>query len=700
MTEAPTQHWWTAAEIADARLPDLPATKQGVNEISRRENWRAHPGKARRRAGRGGGWEYHFSLFPSRAKVALTKVAKVEAPIRSRSQAWTDFETLKANAKARAEERLTALREISELECAGLTRTEAVRAVTRKTGRSEKTLWNWLGMVEGIAPEDWLPHLAPASGGGRADQSELDAAFVEMVKGYFLTRSKPPMTAAYDWAVEVAKAEGVAVAPLWKIRRVIADTVPGHVLAFLREGPHALSRYFPHQTRDKTYMHAMEAVQSDYHKFDVFIQFPDREKPGRIQMVAISDIYSGKFLAYRLSETANGHTVQLAFGDLVRRYGIPQHVLLDNGHEFVNKVMAGQIEHRKRFKQTEGEVLGLFPLLGIQTHFATPGWGQAKPIERAFRDLCDRVAKHPAFVGAYTGRNTVEKPENYGARAVTLDAFREVLEREIAAHNARRGRRSEVANKRSFDEVFNESYARSPITKATEEQQRLWLMRAEGVSTDKKNGEIKLHGSRYWAEWMWQIAGQPVTVRFDPDDLQNGLLVYAMDGAFLGEAPVKLAGRFLSVADAKEHARDKKAFTRAAKEAARIDKKMSDAAMAKRLADAQRDMPGDGLPDAGVVRLPKIHPAAPKGGRRRAVATDEEAQLSASVTRLEERLKSARPEERDPEADFARAMELERMEADDQPMTPEQTDWLTDYRQTSEYRSRVRMHRALGKNQE
>lgn len=695
---APSQTWWSASEIAEAGLPDMPDTKRGVNDLAKRDGWASQPGKARRRAGRGGGMEYHVSLFPIRAKIALTKTAEPKPEgIRPREEAWATYAKATPKSREKAEARLAALTELHALEGVGLTRTEAVRAVSQQFEVSEKTLWNWLGLIEGVAREDWLPYLAPAPGGSRDQRTEVSEAFLETVKQYFFTRSGPPLTAAYDWACDVARAEKMPIAPLWKVRRLIAE-VPTHVQAYLRKGPEAVGRLFPHQTRTKSYLRAMECVQTDYHKFDVFIQFPGRDKPGRIQMIAISDVYSGKFLAYRLSETANGHTVQLTFGDLVRRYGIPQHCLMDNGHEFVNMVMAGQVKHRKRFKQMQDEVLGLFPLLGIDLHFATPGHGQAKPVERAFRDLCDRVAKHPAFVGAYTGRNTVEKPENYGSRAIPLEDFRVVLEREIAAHNARRDRRSEVANGQSFDEVFNASYSNTPITKPTEEQQRLWLMRAEGVRANRGNGEIKLYDSRYWAEWMWQIAGQEVTVRFDPDDLMNGLTVYTMDGTYLGDAPVKRPGEFLNVEHAKEHARDKAAHKRMTREAARLEKKMSDAKAAKRLADAQRDMPGDGLPDAGVIRLPKIHPHAPKGGKHRQVAPEEEARLSASVTRLEERMRAPKaPLERDREADFARAMELEQMQADGYPLSDQQRAWLADYQDTSEYRSQIRLMHATQK---
>lgn len=691
---APSQTWWSASEIAEAGLPDMPTTARAVQIMAKREGWASMPGKARRRAGRGGGMEYHVSLFPIRAKTSLMQAPKAPDGPRPREEVWAEFEGLKSTAKAKAETRLNALREIDDLEGIGLTRTEAVRAVSTQINTSEKTIWNWLALVEGVAREDRLAYLAPRPGGAKGRKVEVDERFMDLVKGSYFQQSGAPLTAAFEWAERVAIQEGIPVPQIHQVRRIIDATVPKHVQIFLTKGAHALARYYPHQTRDKTYMTALEGVQADYHKFDVFIRFPD-QRTGRIQMIAISDIYSGKFLTYRLSETANSHTVQLAFGDMVRRYGIPSHVLLDNGHEFVNKVMTGQVEHRHRFKIKDDDVLGLFPLLGIQVHFATPGWGQAKPIERAFRDLCDRVAKHPEFIGAYTGRNTVEKPENHGALAIPLDEFKAVLDREIAAHNARRGRRSEVANQRSFDEVFNSSYSNAPIRKATEEQQRIWLMRGEGVKAHRENGEIKIYETRYWAPWMYQVAGEKVTVRFDPDDLHAGLFVYAMDGTFLGDAPVLKAGKFFDVAAAKEHKRNKRAFERATKEAAKIERKIGSAEIAARLRAAGQDIPDDGLPEAEVVRMPKIHRAAPKGGRRKAALPSEDAErISATITKIEARRAAAEPE-RDPQADFARALELQELQEAGRPLTAEQADWLSEYTQSSEYRSRLKMHRAL-----
>ncbi|RYS32216.1 hypothetical protein DLS39_13645, partial [Staphylococcus pseudintermedius] len=148
-------------------------------------------------------------------------------------------------------------------------------------------------------------------------------------------------------------------------------------------------------------LHAMELLNIDGHKFDVFVKWDD----GRISRpmgVAIQDVYSRKMLAVRIGESENKDLTRLAFGDVFRDYGIPKACLMDNGRAFASKAMTGGAKPRFRFKIKDEDPAGLLTSLGIQIHWATPYRGQSKPIERAFRDFCDRVAKHPKFHGAYT----------------------------------------------------------------------------------------------------------------------------------------------------------------------------------------------------------------------------------------------------------------------------------------------------------
>ncbi|MBK2942420.1 hypothetical protein FKK50_26750, partial [Klebsiella pneumoniae] len=139
------------------------------------------------------------------------------------------------------------------------------------------------------------------------------------------------------------------------------------------------------------------------------------------------------------------------------------------------------------------------------------------PIERAFKDLCDSIAKHPAFAGAYTGNNPMAKPENYGSKAVDWDRFCAVAGEEIAEHNAQPGRRTEMAQGRSFDEAFAESYATAPIKKVVDPAVlRMALLAADQRLISKATGHLELEGNRYWHPQMFALRGELGAEALDP----------------------------------------------------------------------------------------------------------------------------------------------------------------------------------------
>ncbi|MFB9148726.1 transposase domain-containing protein [Roseovarius ramblicola] len=694
---APAQQWWSAAELAEAGLPDLPGTKRKVNEMAKREGWSAQPGKVRRRRGAGGGVEYHWSVLPMRARLRLgSEQATRQAAQAGANEAWARFDAAGDTARAEAERRLSAIAQVESLEGAGLTRSMSVREVARKLGCSEKSIWNWLGMLEGVSAADRLAYLIDGravrkSPGLRAD---LDDEFCALVRSDWLRPSQPSLTSCYDRAARVWLGEkrNSAVPPLHQVRRWMKANVSKPTEVFMRKGAEALKRFYPAQTRSKAFMVPMECIQGDYHKFDVFVQWPGIATPVRPQLMAWSDVYSGKLLAWRLSDTANSHTVQLVTGDLIREWGVPQSVLMDNGKEFANKAMTGGDKTRNTFKVMDEDIPGLLPLLGIEIHWATPYSGQSKPIERAFRDLCDRVAKHPAFDGAYTGNSPMAKPEDYGSRAIPLEDFKAVLEEELAHHNARPGRRSEVAMGRSFNEVFNEGYARATIRRATDEQLRLWLLRAEGVRAKRGNGALKLYDTEYWSEWMYRIAGEKVVARFDADDLAAGLEVYDLKGRYLGHAECREVVQFFDVDQSRDHNRKRKAWMKAQKAEAKALREYTAAELAARLRASGDLAPDEPLPEAQVHQLVTPHKAAPKRRAATPEDTEREAAHSATIARLEER-RAAPREEDDPEVRFARARALERAVEAGEVLTQAQADWLGDYRTSSEYRAHLRIER-------
>lgn len=399
---------------------------------------------------------------------------------------------------------------------------------------------------------------------GRKKETIDDEVWAAIYTDY-MRKEGPALSACYDRV----KRAGYRM-PTYKtvLRRI--NEIPEIERVLKREGIEAALRIYPAQARDKGVFRALEAVNADGHKFDVFVQWPDGEI-SRPVMVAWQDIYSGKVLSYRVTKTENTDTIRLAFGDMISTWGIPSAAYLDNGRGFASKWLSGGMETRFRFKVKEEEPHGVFRQFGVQVHWATPYHGQAKPIERAFRDMCEYIAKHPAFAGAYTGNTVLSKPENYGSNAIPFEQFMAVLDNEIAAHNAREGRRSEVCNGRSFDQAFEASYQAHDIPQASEHQKLFCLMAAELIKPSKTDGCVNMFKNRYWAEELCDYRGKEVTVRFDPDNLQDAVWVYTKEGSFICTADRIAATGFNDTQAAREHNRARRQFVKAAKQ--RIDAK-------------------------------------------------------------------------------------------------------------------------------
>jgi transposase InsO family protein len=602
--------WFTASELADLRLSGLPRAKRDINRLADAENWEiaADDGGlrlARRRKGRGGGFEYHVSLLPAAARadlvrrgVVATEGAAEAGNCNDASNLWHWLARQPEAVRAEAKRRASILGCIDMFESSGMARSAAVSAVAASEGVSAGTLWNWLRLVSGVANADRLPHLAPRRQGGGVE-AEVDPEIWQSLLSDYLRLSGASWMTCYRRAAKKAADRGIAIPHARTLLRKMEREVPAQVITLRRKGEEALRGMLPAQIRSVADLEAMELVNIDGHKCDVFVKWPD----GRIirpTMVAIQDVYSRKFLSWRIAESEDMVTARLVFADLFAKWGIPKGLLSDNGRAFASKWLTGGSKTRFRFKVRDEDPTGLLVALGIQIHWAKPYRGQSKPIERGFRDFCDAIAKHPAFEGAYTGNRPDAKPENYGSKAVDLDTFLRIWNAGVAAHNGQLGRRSEMAGGRhSFDQVFEESYARAPIGKATEEQLRMALLAADQVSCDRKTGAIILAGNRYWASEMVELAGQRVTVRFDPEQLHAPIHVYDHAGRFLVTAPLWEATGFLDMGAAKQRQRLERNWKKSTRDAATaLDLLRADELVAS-MPDYETD---DTAPTPSVVR--------------------------------------------------------------------------------------------------
>lgn len=499
---------------------------------------------------------------------------------------WADYERRAPAEKAEAARRLDALEG----------RGPAVPA---------RTLRNWRAQVRGVPRAHWLAALVPARR-GRPIAADCDPRAWDMLVSDWLRPEQPCVAACLRRLREAAAREGWGPIPSDRtLRRRLETQVPRAVKVAAREGLRAAARLIPAQRRSRAQLAALEGVGADGHKLDLLVIPPGGGDPVRPVLLALQDLASGKILAHRLGLTESWHLVRLAFLDLLEKWGVPGAVWLDNGRGFAAKWLTGGNPYRFRFKLRPDEPAGLLTRLGVTVHFSTPYHGQAKPIERAFRDLAEEISRHPAAAGAYTGNRPDRKPENRGERPLAWEECRRLVAEGIARHNARPGRRGGVCAGRSFDQTFADLWAQAVVARPTAAQLRLFRLAAERVTARAPAGEIEIAGARWWHPELVARAGQRLTVRFDPDALSRPAAVYDADDRLICEAEAVEGVPFDSLEAARARAREAARWRRQVRAGLAAERRLAAAEVARLAGPAAPPAPptAEVVPEPAALRL-------------------------------------------------------------------------------------------------
>lgn len=555
--------WFTAKSLVG--VIGMPTTDRRI-----RSRLDANCGqKQKRKAGRA--YEYHFDCLPPETRNYLVKnaaaeSASVEQPAQAwqsaDSELWHDFENATKRQQDDARRKLEICQYAMNLTETGVKFVEAIRVAADESGVSFDRVRKWFYESPGlrkIPQSDWLPALLSRRGGARVQADISPDAWGYFLRDY-LRPEQPCVSECYRRMREHAKSQGWVIPSLITIQRRVKTHIPAEARILRREGAFvAQQTLVPAQRRTRGDLNAMEIISGDGHDARVFCHLPDGTVLRPVIWV-FQDVLSSAIVGYSIDLSENTEMLTIALFNMLKTYGIPQHIVFDRGSAALSEVVTGRTyrpvgrNKTKRKKFNPDEVEGVLTALGVKTTWTKviddnagrKGNARAKPVERFFHSRAGigQFERDPAFEGAYTGANVTAKPANYGSATVPVDLFIQKFDQFVHQWNNEAGRRSEMARgKYSYQQVFNNSYQASLISRATEQQLRMCLLRTELTTVrtsgviELKTGQINNHlRNRYHSKQLVDFVGCKVSARFNPFELHAPVYVYADDGRYIGSA--------------------------------------------------------------------------------------------------------------------------------------------------------------------
>lgn len=563
--------WYSAAELAG--VPGMPSTVAGVAYRAKKEQW-----VSRRRAGRGGGLEYHQRSLDEVTKTYFTRLATNEARALIAANAPALIEAAPTHL-ALPEERRTlsdlpdwqrtvvngrlavvaAVRELAQSLgerravdqfCADLKAgrlpaelVAAVHAGNARAGDGERTvspatLYRWKK-----AAEEGALTLAP---GVRPPRPQ--PAWVPMVLALYQRPQKPGIAECLreDWSRAYP---GVPAPPERTVQKHIAK-LPIEVREWGRMGQAARRAIQPFTRRTTDGLWPMDIVTVDGHLFKRYVPHPLTGRRFRPEVTVYVDYATRRALGWSAWIAESGYATWLALRDTVIHpdWGVMAVHYSDNG-------VYRSAQHK-----------GLVERLGATPSFAQAYRAQARGlIERFNRSVWVPLAKRgetycgddcdPEFLKKALKRADAEGSAVLGTWPDFLDEAREAL----ATYNARP---HETLRGKTPDAAWAEAVAAGWTPTVLEAGDLHEIL--PSWPRDVIRGEVRLPWGRYGAPELRAWTGQSVQVRFNPTD---GAQVWVCD----------LTGRLLCIAERDRNARpvmaeDYLGHARARREQGRVER--------------------------------------------------------------------------------------------------------------------------------
>lgn len=320
----------------------------------------------------------------------------------------------------------------------------------------------------------------------------------------------------------------------------------------------------PHITRTIAGLLPMDIVIGDIHPVDIVMRRADGSTATARLIgwmdVATHRVFSNAVLCESGTGIRNSHVVQ-SFMDMVRAWGLPRSLYLDNGKEYGFADLLGDV---LKLTNTGANCEAHLRFAGDGNKFgrvirAQPYNAQAKGlIEGGFRNLEVLFRDTQGYIG---GNRLLKKSANVGRPPLpfggTLAELQNALAHNLRLYNGlpQRGQ----LNGRSPDEAFAD-LVEAGWTKTVIDEQTLMLAFTTEEQRPVRNGFISYGGKKWTCDELQAYHGKTVTALIPKYERWNGIPLHDEKGQLLGIAREEQAFEYLDIAGAEEAARRKKLF--------------------------------------------------------------------------------------------------------------------------------------------
>jgi len=553
---------YTAAELAELRLPGLPQTESGIIRRAKNEYW-----PSQRRKGRGGGSVFPVAALPRAAREALlareaaaddTAVAPAEPA--DPPAGLPDMPSLTDDQRRTAEARAAIVAEVNRLG-ATFGRSKAIDAVVgyAREGRlradlmdliplanargnakrtlSRRTVYNWVTAHE----RDGVPALAPKP--AQSPDTEIPAWAAALLREY-----RKPQKPSLQQAVAALRAdppEGITPPTYEQARRFLSKLDP-ITKAKGRVGPNALRAYKAYTRRDTSELWPGAVVSADGHSFKAKVLNPLTGKPFTPEITIVIDIFSRYVTGWSVGLAENSIDVLEALSSAMvarddgRKTAVPAIFYADNGAGFKADLLGT-------------DCTGFFARWGITAQHSVPYNAQARgAIEIFNKNLIAAAKTLPTYQGQDMDKDAARQVKRITDQDLkagrkpgpvpTWDEFRRLVQATVDAYNDRphrnlpkitdpeTGRRRHLSPREQWERAEAEG-AEIPTVPVSEAPD-LWRPYERRTC---RRGEVRIHGHTYFSRELEPYHGEDVMVGYDVAD---GRQVYVKD----------MEGRHLAIA--------------------------------------------------------------------------------------------------------------------------------------------------------